>query len=178
VTLSPATFYDDNGVVRLQGMLDGGGGVQTVLTTTLTLSAADVGTLRNSSVAIVAAPGAGKIVLPVRAAGVYLAGATPYENQVNAKMQLGPGSHPNNSGYAMLSNSVVGPIFSSATDQAFFLGHDPLTQTAFISGSGAWDAPGQFEDLPLCVYLDGATLGETGDGTCKLWLSYVIADLA
>jgi hypothetical protein len=28
VTLSPATFYDDNGVVRLQGQLDGGGGAQ------------------------------------------------------------------------------------------------------------------------------------------------------
>jgi hypothetical protein len=178
VALSRATFYDDNGVVRLQGQLDSGGGSSPVLSATATLTAADLTTLNTVAVQLVAAPGAGKIIMPLTAAAIYQAGGTVYDNTPNAKLSIGAGTVPSVPDYTWLQSTEAGAIFSQATSQVFFLGNTP-TQTNYMTSAGAWDAADQFENLALVAYMLGGTIENAGaDGTCKLWLSYVIADLA
>ncbi len=154
----------------------GGGGSSPVLTATKTLTAGEILSLQADCVEVVAAPGANKVLVPIRVIGLYMPGDTPYSSNPSAKLVLGPGIPPGTVSYPLLDNTEINDILASTENTVFFLGNEQGI-TAFTAAAGAWDVTSEFADLALCAFFFGGGFFD-GTGTCQLTVWYTIAELA
>jgi len=143
------------------GLFAQAGGIQT---TSITLTPAQITSLRAMPVSLIAAPGPGKAISPVSLVAQYKFGTVPYSvsSGGNLTFSLGP-----------LSNSEIAfePVGGSGfVDQT-------ANQMNVRSGASIGDAQAKLENQDLRVTNDGGAEWTGGDGTVTITVTYTVVVL-
>lgn len=134
-----------------------GSGVQTA---SVTLSPAQLLSLRSAPVQLVPAPGAGSIIKPLSITLQYKAGSTPY-NAPEGNFAIGTPALPG------ATHGPGGGFIDQASDQV-----------AYVGGfGGAFGSRSNFENQPIIVQQNGSTEWTGGDGSVVVNISYSVVAL-
>jgi hypothetical protein len=155
-----AQWIDNDGTTRLEGTMEG----QNLLIAQAHLTSAQILDLFANPVNIVAAPGAGKVVLPITGTAVVRAGGTPY-------------TFPDIGGNTPLFSLEVLPAFMGVSLNTAQLDSAvdalaPLWMDYAGEGFPVADA----EDQPLVFHVAHGDVTD-GDGTLDFFVVYAVADI-
>lgn len=137
----------------------GSGRAQPVLTASVELTSADILSLASSPVEVVAAPGAGKMILPLGAVAAMHFGTVAYNGGgIDVHPETDAGAY-----FVRLSN-----VFASTQDVVFTDGSQNAQNN---------EIPVTFDDAAFVVSCPSGN-PTTGDGTCTVSVPYVVIDIA
>jgi hypothetical protein len=134
-----------------------GGGIQTA---TVTLSSAQLLSLRATPVQLVPPPGAGNVIKPLSITLQYKSGSAPYTAQ-DGSFAIGTPAF-----VAAVQQPAVGFI-DQASDQFAFLG----------GFGGAFGPRSSFENQPITVSQNGSAEWTAGDGSVVISVTYTVVAL-
>lgn len=157
----------------------GGGGSDVVQKASITLTDAQIKTLPTAPRDIVAAPGAGKIIVPISAMVILNTTAGAYTGVTDASFQL-----------SMQGTYVSAPVIAQASLLDTGINILPMLIPIAENGTGAFDGTvvtrnnaiqGDWENKPLQIFDFYAGIGNYGGGnsanTMKVLVSYIIVDI-
>ncbi len=143
------------------------GGASVLHAATVAVSSADLLALFATPKVLVAAPGAGKLLVPISVVYQFTPGATPYDVSGGGAVQVSVGGNGSGIGGAItnangLLTGAVGAVASGA-------------QTA-INGGGAWDTDANVRDQPIHLFNVGPGEYTNGDGAMVVTVAYLIVN--
>lgn len=156
--MSSAQWYDINGNEVLNGVLVGGGGAAVVQTAYVDLSSAQILALNSTPVAMVAAPGANKALVPIYVCGSLAFGTTQYATNVTLAV-----GNPTVGSLVSFSNSFL-PASSSVLT---FKVASNLNALALVN----------IVNQPLNVFVQTGD-PTAGDSTLRVFVTYQLVSLA
>ncbi len=86
--MGSAQFYDNNGELRLDGSLVGGGGAAQILTSTVVPTAAAIQAMRTVPIQLTPQPAVGQFVIPLWTNATLTAGFTQYGGAFNVVLDV------------------------------------------------------------------------------------------
>jgi hypothetical protein len=175
---SAATFYDDNGVIRLQGQLAGGG---SILATSVTLTDAQIKALPTTGVQLLAAQGANTMIVPLLAwlhmtwvadyTNIAATAAIYFQYGANAGGLLGPFSESD-------GGQVSNLLADSASHYAIAAPTQYLAATQTVALGQLEDDPGPVNAALVFKATNAAAGNFTGGNvgnSLKITLPYFVA---
>jgi hypothetical protein len=167
-TMTPASALDGTELVAgLQGggnvsittqdIADLAGGGGSLLTTKVTVSSSELLNLGSAPKTLIAAPGAGNLIVPITCILVYKYGTVDYAGTVNLALS------PNNTLFNVTFNSAISGNSNRISTRTVAA----TATTTFANGS-------TFDNVALTLGSTGNPT--TGDGTLDVYLSYYIID--
>lgn len=135
----------------------------------VTLTPAQIKILKGSPFELIAAPGAGKMVLPYFVWAKFNPGAIPYINVNSNDLQFGPASDPS---AGLVSNLASNTLLDEVESKVAF--------SILLDQSSGLGSPSGYDNQPLVIKnFDPGNAGEfaDGDGTLTIKVHYSIIDL-